>query len=179
MLKAVGSNLFAAGVAVILSLFVGLVGVLAAPPKKADKPDPGQPGTLNVRTLNIVDGAGKPVITLTSVDGAHGIWVNGQKAGTQAGIVSSSGFESPYLMVFDYRPSDAGKYPVGCQFAVTTVEGEPSVQLVGKGDAVTVYNPLREAAKPVKRAAGDDAPKPMPAKPVLFDFPKRERPAGD
>jgi len=177
MMKAIGKKLALAAVAFVLSAFVGLLGAaLSVQPVKADKAPP--PSTLNVRELNVVDADGKAVITLTSVKGARGVWVNGFKKGTQAGIVACDGYDTPYLMVFDYRPDPAGKYPIGCQYAVSVNDGEPFVQLTGKADALAAFNPLRDAVPLVKK---DDKPaaKVGPAKPILFDFPKRGRFAGD
>lgn len=96
--------------------------------------------TINARTLNIVDAKGKVVITLTSAGNGdvHGIWVDGFKPNTVAGIVANRGFDTPYLMAYDYR--DIANH-TGCQFAVSVSDGKPLMQLAS-GQKVKIFDPF-------------------------------------
>lgn len=124
-------------------LVIALLGYTAGvttPRTEATTGDKKAPEVLTVRGLNVVDDKGKTVIALASYDGAHGIWVQGYKKETTAGIVAQPEFDTPYLMVHDFGQESGKK---GCQFSVISQDGEPVFQFTGKKD-VKIVNPLTD-----------------------------------
>lgn len=118
-------------------LAANLIARTTSDTKAADK---NVPEHLTVRGLTVVDDDGNTAVSIGAHNGVRGVWVNGFKKNSTAGIVANEGFDSPYLMVLDWN-----KPAQGCQFAIHAEKGEPVVQLVGNKDT-KIFNPLTDVS---------------------------------